>query len=343
MDSVVILNTLLEIADAIGLGTFAVIGASFAMGNPQHEMVKPLVEALGDNGLTLFSLHWTSVVLFAILTGAGGGIIRDVVTGAIPYTFSASWYALFPAVGGGLFFLICKCFPTGAAIPFWAVLVPIVVVTVARLLYWHYREYVREQYSATVLMRDEQGRYLTEEGKSGSLNFIGGKWHYDDKAEDKQEMMRNTALREIREETGLRLEGKDLRFLELKKSSRDKNGFLQFRTRSLRTGEMTLYHIAVFECVKKISSSELTAIRAFRENPILPYLRLFTEIELSKIQPSEAHTKANEEEANVIVENKIHPVSLSLFRRIREALPDDTRYVDGKKPLDDLPPRINRK
>jgi uncharacterized membrane protein YeiH len=77
-----------QIADAIGLGTFAAIGAIHA-------------ENAGANGVAIVSL--------AVLTAVGGGMLRDVLAGEIPEILRSDFYAT-AALIGGLFFWIFSLF-----------------------------------------------------------------------------------------------------------------------------------------------------------------------------------------------------------------------------------------
>ncbi|PSL42057.1 putative membrane protein YeiH [Planomicrobium soli] len=65
--------------DAIGLSAFAVQGAMYAV-----ELELPIY----------------AVIVAAILTGSGGGIIRDVFAGRKPLVFKAEIYAVWAAVAG---------------------------------------------------------------------------------------------------------------------------------------------------------------------------------------------------------------------------------------------------
>ena len=66
-------------SDAIGLAAFAIQGALFAM---QREL--PL----------------SAVIVAAILTGSGGGIVRDLLAGRKPLVLKAEIYAVWAALGG---------------------------------------------------------------------------------------------------------------------------------------------------------------------------------------------------------------------------------------------------
>ncbi len=66
--------------DAVGLSAFAIQGAMFAV-----QLELPL----------------SAVIVAALLTGAGGGIIRDLLAGRRPLVFKREIYAVW-AAGGGL-------------------------------------------------------------------------------------------------------------------------------------------------------------------------------------------------------------------------------------------------
>ncbi len=68
-----------KIADAIGLGVFAAIGASKAI---DHD------------------LGWVGVLMISTLSAAGGGVIRDVLLGEIPLVLRADFYASAAILGG---------------------------------------------------------------------------------------------------------------------------------------------------------------------------------------------------------------------------------------------------
>ncbi len=72
--------------DAIGLGVFTVIGATFAY--------------------NLFGLNFLAMVLAGMLTAVGGGILRDVFVNQVPIVFVKELYALASFVGVVIFYLI---------------------------------------------------------------------------------------------------------------------------------------------------------------------------------------------------------------------------------------------
>ena len=72
--------------DAIGLGVFAIIGATFAY--------------------NLFGLNFLAILLAGMLTAVGGGILRDVIVNQVPIVFVKEVYASASFVGIVIFYLI---------------------------------------------------------------------------------------------------------------------------------------------------------------------------------------------------------------------------------------------
>ena len=73
------------VADALGLGFFAAIGAAYAT-------------QAGCNPMT--------IVLLAGLTAVGGGVIRDVLVCEIPFVLKSDFYATAAFIGGAAFWLL---------------------------------------------------------------------------------------------------------------------------------------------------------------------------------------------------------------------------------------------
>lgn len=76
--------------DAVGLAAFSVMGTEVAFQT-----------GLADN-------MFLSVVL-GMLTGVGGGMIRDILTDTTPYIFKKHVYALASILGSCLYYLIRRC------------------------------------------------------------------------------------------------------------------------------------------------------------------------------------------------------------------------------------------
>jgi uncharacterized membrane protein YeiH len=100
--------------DAIGLGVFTIIGATFAY--------------------NLFGLNFLAMAFAGVLTAVGGGILRDVFVNEMPIVFVKELYATASFVGVVIFFglLAAGISLNVAAIP------SIVAVTALRLLAMKY-------------------------------------------------------------------------------------------------------------------------------------------------------------------------------------------------------------
>jgi len=72
--------------DAIGLGVFTIIGATFAY--------------------NLFGLNFLAMAMAGILTAVGGGILRDVFVNQIPIVFVKELYASASFVGVVVFYIL---------------------------------------------------------------------------------------------------------------------------------------------------------------------------------------------------------------------------------------------
>ena len=86
----------LQLFDAIGLGAFTAIGAEVAIGNGLYQ---PFV-----------------IITLAVLTGTGGGVIRDVFAKRIPFVFREEVYAVASIIGAILFIGIYKFAGNEAAV-----------------------------------------------------------------------------------------------------------------------------------------------------------------------------------------------------------------------------------
>jgi uncharacterized membrane protein YeiH len=91
-------STPLLIADAAGLGAFVVLGTQ--IGLSAH-------------------LSATSAVLLGVLTGVGGGIIRDVLTGNKPEVLVGQIYAV-AGIIGAVFFVVLKDLHVNTHVAVWS-------------------------------------------------------------------------------------------------------------------------------------------------------------------------------------------------------------------------------
>ena len=97
--------------DAIGLAAFAIQGAMLAV----------------DKNMSLYA-----IMVAAVLTGAGGGVIRDLLAGRRPLIFRNDIYAIW-AVGAGLFVGI------GLHGIDWALYLLLVIVATLRILSYRFK------------------------------------------------------------------------------------------------------------------------------------------------------------------------------------------------------------
>lgn len=80
------INKFMLILDAVGLTTFAYIGASIAVG---------------------YNLGIIAAMIFAPLTAVGGGTLKDIVANEVPQSFKGEIYAT-PAILSGVLYFIFK-------------------------------------------------------------------------------------------------------------------------------------------------------------------------------------------------------------------------------------------
>lgn len=76
-----------NIFDALGLGTFTVIG-----------MNRAIVAGLGDNVFL--------VIFLGMITGIGGGILRDTLVRDIPFVLTQKVYAVASLVGATIYYVM---------------------------------------------------------------------------------------------------------------------------------------------------------------------------------------------------------------------------------------------
>ncbi len=105
-----------NIFDAVGLASFSVMGTETAISH-----------GVGDNiVLTIF---------IGMLTGVGGGILRDVMTDSTPYVFKKHIYALASVAGSAVYYVLVRA---GAGTPA-STFVSMALVIAIRLLATYYR------------------------------------------------------------------------------------------------------------------------------------------------------------------------------------------------------------
>lgn len=85
--SITVVDNVNNIFDALGLGIFTVTGARVAM----------------ESG---FTRNGILVVCLAVITGVGGGVLRDIMLGTIPFVLKKRIYAIASILGGTAYHLM---------------------------------------------------------------------------------------------------------------------------------------------------------------------------------------------------------------------------------------------
>ena len=128
-------KTLLTVCDAVGLGAFTVTGAGLALAH--------------DNPLL--------VILLGVMTGIGGGILRDVLIREIPLVFQKEIYAVASTIGALSFYGLQMVMPYGQA------LYPAFFTTVAiRLLSVRYNVNLPQVRGGNILSNRKSGKTLED-------------------------------------------------------------------------------------------------------------------------------------------------------------------------------------
>lgn len=103
-------NFFLQLMDSVGLAAFTVVGVRAGM-----------------NSGSIFL-----AVFVGVLTGVGGGVLRDVFAGNIPYIFSKQFYACASLIGG---LIAALCWPLGETFSMILGGVPILVLRILAAKY----------------------------------------------------------------------------------------------------------------------------------------------------------------------------------------------------------------
>ena len=102
--------------DAIGLGVFAVTGTNTA-----------IVHGFSNNAFL--------AIFVGVITGIGGGMVRDVLAGKVPFVLFKDIYASAAIVGAGIYYFMY----TSSCSPILSVVTAIVITIIIRMLasYYH--------------------------------------------------------------------------------------------------------------------------------------------------------------------------------------------------------------
>jgi len=109
-------DTLLTFSDALGLGIFAVIGTQAG-----------IADGFGDNAVLC--------IFVGMVTGVGGGVLRDMMCADIPFVLRKHIYAVAALLGAGIYYWLVRLEVNRGV----ASLVGMTATVVVRVLAWHYR------------------------------------------------------------------------------------------------------------------------------------------------------------------------------------------------------------
>lgn len=110
------MDNLLTFSDALGLGIFAVIGTQAGIS-----------AGYGDNAFLC--------VFLGMVTGVGGGVLRDMMCADIPFVLRKHVYAVAAILGGSIYYLLIRLGVSSTP----ASLLGMGMTVVVRILAWHYR------------------------------------------------------------------------------------------------------------------------------------------------------------------------------------------------------------
>lgn len=104
------LDSINNFLDALGLGAFTVTGTQVGMATAYHNQI-------------------FFCVFLGVMTGIGGGLLRDVMSRSVPVVLRKRIYAVASMVGGLLYYLLCRLNVCDAV----CILAPVVLICVIRL------------------------------------------------------------------------------------------------------------------------------------------------------------------------------------------------------------------
>jgi uncharacterized membrane protein YeiH len=106
------IGRVIQILDGLGLALFAVTGTFKAL-------------EMGTTAMT--------AVIVGVLTGVGGGVIRDLLSGEVPHLFAHRELYATPALVGASIYAICWTYDLTGPVPAWACVALISVVRILAL------------------------------------------------------------------------------------------------------------------------------------------------------------------------------------------------------------------
>lgn len=108
-------NAVLFISDAMGLAAFTILGIRFVQ------------ERIGNDNFAL-------LLFVGVITGVGGGLLRDIFAGNVPYIFRKHIYATASIFGALMYLWLDKILSE-----LWAVFFSMVCIIVVRILASHFK------------------------------------------------------------------------------------------------------------------------------------------------------------------------------------------------------------
>lgn len=113
---------IMDISDSIGLGIFAVVGSQTAVNCGYEE-------------------NWFLVIFVGVMTGVGGGLLRDVMADTTPVIFRKRIYAIAAMIGSICYVVLRRWLPETGAMLIGTVVV-FIIRTLASTRHWNLPVYV---------------------------------------------------------------------------------------------------------------------------------------------------------------------------------------------------------
>lgn len=113
-------NTMLLLSDAIGLAAFTILG------------IRCVQERMGSSNVAL-------LLFVGVVTGVGGGLMRDIFAGDVPYIFRKHIYATASILGAVLYLIMEQLLPEHLGGQWLAELMGMALVIVLRILAAHFK------------------------------------------------------------------------------------------------------------------------------------------------------------------------------------------------------------
>lgn len=113
-------NMALHLSDAIGLAAFTILG------------IRYVEERMGNSNVAL-------LLFVGVVTGVGGGLMRDIFAGNVPYIFRKHIYATASILGAALYLIMKQALPEQLGGQWLAELMGMILVVTLRILAAHFK------------------------------------------------------------------------------------------------------------------------------------------------------------------------------------------------------------